>query len=132
RLDPRPAGSAHPGCAAVNEPVLDMRGVAVELAPGRRITDGIDLAVPAGRTLALVGESGCGKSVTALAAIGLLAPPLRLAQGEILLRTKSGVQDLARLPPAEMRAVRGLQVGMIFQDPMTALDPVFPIGEQIA
>jgi len=116
--------------------VLDMRGVSVELAPlgepVRRLTEHVDLQVPAGRTLALVGESGCGKSVTALAAMQLLTPPLRLGSGEVILRTRRGERDLARLPSPALRAIRGSELGMIFQDPMTALDPVFPIGEQIA
>ncbi|MCW3477293.1 ABC transporter ATP-binding protein [Limobrevibacterium gyesilva] len=119
------------------EPVLEMRDVGVELAPlggaARRITSDVDLALHAGRTLALVGESGCGKSVTALAAMNLLAPPLRLGTGHILLRTPGAApRDLTRLSPAELRAARGGQLGMIFQDPMTALDPAFQVGEQIA
>ena len=113
-----------------------MRGVSVELAPvgrpPRRLTEEVDLAVPAGRTLALVGESGCGKSITALAAMRLLHEPLRLGGGEIILRARGREHDLARLKSAALRAMRGAEIGMIFQDPMTALDPVFPIGEQIA
>jgi ABC-type dipeptide/oligopeptide/nickel transport system ATPase component len=118
----------------VSGPVLAMSGLGVEIArPGAAavaITRDVNLALHTGRTLALVGESGCGKSVTALAIMNLLAAPLRIAAGTIALHE----QDIAALPPggAAMRNLRGRRIGMIFQDPMTALDPVYPVGEQIA
>ena len=118
--------------------VLEMRGltIGVESASGaaHRITHGIDLALHRGRTLALVGESGCGKSVTALAALNLLAPPLRILAGSIHFMDGARTINITGLDPfgAEMRAVRGREIAMIFQDPMTALDPVYPVGEQIA
>ena len=89
--------------------------------------DGVNLALEAGRTLCIVGESGCGKSVTALSIMGLVAAPGRVS-GEILF---DGV-DLAKVPPATMRELRGDRLSMIFQEPMTSLNPAFTVGEQIA
>jgi oligopeptide/dipeptide ABC transporter ATP-binding protein len=91
--------------------------------------DGMSFAVGRGETLGIVGESGCGKSVTALSVMRLiLTPPGRIAAGRILLEGT----DLLRLTEAEMRDVRGNTISMIFQDPMTSLNPVLTIGEQIA
>ena len=89
--------------------------------------DGVGFALAPGRTLGLVGESGCGKSVTALSIMGLVAKPGRISAGEILFEG----EDLLKLPPARMRAVRGDRISMIFQEPMTSLNPAFTIGEQI-
>jgi oligopeptide/dipeptide ABC transporter ATP-binding protein len=85
-------------------------------------------------TLAIVGESGSGKSVTSLSIMGLIAnPPGRIVGGEILFRMRDGrVVDLAQLPARAMRKLRGAHIAMIFQEPMTSLDPVFAIGDQIA
>jgi ABC-type dipeptide/oligopeptide/nickel transport system ATPase component len=85
-------------------------------------------------TLAIVGESGSGKSVTSLSIMGLIAnPPGRIVGGEILFRMRDGrVVDLAQLPARAMRKLRGADIAMIFQEPMTSLDPVFAIGDQIA
>jgi oligopeptide/dipeptide ABC transporter ATP-binding protein len=89
----------------------------------------MSFAVGRGETLGIVGESGCGKSVTALSVMRLiLTPPGRIAAGRILLEGT----DLLRLTEAEMRDVRGNTISMIFQDPMTSLNPVLTIGEQIA
>jgi peptide/nickel transport system ATP-binding protein len=94
-----------------------------------RAVDGVSFSLEAGRTLGIVGESGCGKSVTALSVMGLVPqPPGRIAGGEILF---DGV-DLLRLSPDAMRELRGDAVAMIFQEPMTSLNPVFTIGDQIA
>src|SRR5262249_52262479 len=94
-----------------------------------RSVDGVSLHVDAGETLGIVGESGCGKSVTSLSVMRLIAtPPGRYAGGEILFE---GV-DLLRLSAAEMREVRGDKISMIFQQPMTSLNPVKTIGDQIA
>ncbi|HEX8009819.1 MAG TPA: ABC transporter ATP-binding protein [Casimicrobiaceae bacterium] len=90
--------------------------------------DGLSFALEPGRTLAIVGESGCGKSVTALSIMGLIAAPPGRVRGEILFE---GV-DLTRLSPAEMRELRGNRLSMIFQEPMTSLNPAFSVGEQIA
>jgi peptide/nickel transport system ATP-binding protein len=93
-----------------------------------RAVDGVSFTLRGGRTLGIVGESGCGKSVTALSIMGLVPqPPGRIAGGAVLLE---GV-DLLRLPAAELRALRGNQLSMIFQEPMTSLNPAFTIGDQI-
>ena len=93
-----------------------------------RAVDGVSFSIDKGRSLGVVGESGCGKSVTALSIMGLVPqPPGKIASGEILFE---GV-DLLQLPPAAMRDRRGNQMAMIFQEPMTSLNPAFTIGDQI-
>ncbi len=92
-----------------------------------RAVDGVSFELPRGRTLALVGESGCGKSVTALSIMRLISPPGRIAGGRIRLEDT----NLLGLSAAEMRAVRGGRVAIIFQEPMTSLNPVLTIGAQI-
>ena len=94
-----------------------------------RAVDGVDLRLERGRTLGIVGESGCGKSVTALSVMGLVPqPPGRIAAGEILFEG----EDLLKAPSARMRDLRGDKLAMIFQEPMTSLNPAFRVGEQIA
>ena len=94
-----------------------------------RAVDGVSFELEAGRTLGLVGESGCGKSVTALSLMGLVPrPPGRIAGGEILFEG----EDLLALAPERMRELRGDRIAMIFQEPMSSLNPAFTIGEQIA
>jgi peptide/nickel transport system ATP-binding protein len=90
--------------------------------------DGVSLYLDRGELLGVVGESGCGKSITALSIMRLVAPPGKIVAGEILF---DGM-DLLKFSNAEMRAVRGNDIAMIFQDPMTSLNPVFTVGEQIA
>ncbi len=90
--------------------------------------DGLSLAVAPGEIAGLVGESGCGKSLTALSVMGLLPPPGRVAAGRILFQGR----DLLELPPKSMRSLRGREISMIFQEPMTSLNPVFTVGRQIA
>ncbi len=90
--------------------------------------DGVDLTVPRGTIVGLVGESGCGKSVTALSVLGLLPPNGQVAGGTI----DFGGQDLLTLPPDTLRRLRGDRIAMIFQDPMTSLNPVYPVGRQVA
>ena len=94
-----------------------------------KAVDGVDFAVAAGETLAIVGESGCGKSMTALSLMRLIPnPPGRIVSGEIRLAGR----DLLKISEEEMRAVRGNEISMIFQEPMTSLNPVMTIGKQIS
>lgn len=93
-----------------------------------RAVDGISFHVDGGELLGLVGESGCGKSITALSVMRLVAPPGKIVGGEITFDGK----DLLRLSDEAMREIRGDDIAMIFQDPMTSLNPVFTVGEQIA
>src|SRR5712692_8591528 len=91
--------------------------------------DGIDLVIPRGRTVGLVGESGCGKSVTSLSIMRLVPPPGRIVEGSEI--TLDGI-DLLALTQKQMYEVRGGRISMIFQEPMTSLNPVFTVGDQIA
>ena len=93
-----------------------------------KAVDDVSFNVEKGKTLGLVGESGCGKSVTAMSISRLVSPPGRIVGGEILLNGR----NLVPLPDQEMRQVRGSQISMIFQEPMTALNPVLEVGFQIA
>jgi len=94
-----------------------------------KAVDGVDLELAEGGTLGVVGESGCGKSVTALSVMRLIPdPPGKIVQGKILFDRK----DLLSLSEAEMRKIRGRSISMIFQEPMTSLNPVFQIGDQIS
>jgi ABC-type dipeptide/oligopeptide/nickel transport system ATPase component len=90
--------------------------------------DDVSFQIAAGETLGLVGESGCGKSVTAFAILRLLQPPGRVTSGRVIFEGR----DLLELPEREMRAVRGARISLIFQEPMTALNPVMRVGDQIA
>ena len=91
--------------------------------------DGVDFEIYSGETLGLVGESGCGKSVTALSIMRLIQePPGKIVDGEIRFKGR----DLLKLKPEEMRRLRGNDISMIFQDPMTSLNPVFTVGNQIS
>lgn len=117
--------------------ILQVRGLRTHIqVPGGvlRVLDGVDISVGRGRTVCIVGESGCGKSMTARSIMRLVPPPLRMVGGEILLRRASGdVVDLAQLEAfgAAIRAIRGRDIGMIFQEPMSALSPVHTIGNQM-
>jgi peptide/nickel transport system ATP-binding protein len=93
-----------------------------------KAVDCVDLTLDPGETLALVGESGCGKSITAASIMRLVPPPGRIVSGSILFK---GV-DLLQLPEEEMRGIRGDRIAMVFQDPMTSLNPVYTIGNQVA
>src|SRR5215813_7599267 len=93
-----------------------------------RSVDDVSFTLERGETLSLVGESGCGKSVTALSIMRLVSPPGRIVGGEIFFEGR----DLLKLGEAEMRAIRGDDIAMIFQDPMTSLNPVYTVGDQIA
>jgi len=115
----------------VSSPVLEVRDLCTSFATKRgKLTavDGVDLELVAGETLGVVGESGCGKSVMALSILRLLPePPARIERGEILFEGR----DLRRSSPEELRALRGNRIAMIFQEPMTSLNPVFRVGDQI-
>jgi oligopeptide/dipeptide ABC transporter ATP-binding protein len=118
-------------------PLLDVRDLRVEFTTEQGIVPavaGLSFAVDAGETLVIVGESGSGKSVTSLAVMGLVpSPPGRIAGGEIRFRGRDGtVRDLARMPAHAMQRLRGAEIAMIFQEPMSALNPVYTIGEQIS
>jgi oligopeptide/dipeptide ABC transporter ATP-binding protein len=112
--------------------LLEVKGLRTHFASERgevRAVDGVDLRLERGRTLGIVGESGCGKSVTALSIMGLIPqPPGRIAAGEVLLDG----EDLLKQSPARLRDLRGDKLAMIFQEPMTSLNPAFRVGEQIA
>ncbi|MEM9428386.1 MAG: ABC transporter ATP-binding protein [Pseudomonadota bacterium] len=113
----------------MSHPLLEVENLAVTFRGEEgqvRAVDGISFRAHAQRTLAIVGESGCGKSVTSLAIMGLLAPGSR-AEGRILFRG----DDLLAMPASTRRALRGRDIAMIFQEPMTCLNPVHRIGDQI-
>ena len=117
--------------AVREEGLLTVRELRIAFASGHALlpaVDGIDLCVAAGETLALLGESGCGKSATALALLRLLPAAGRIPGGEVWFAGR----DLLRLPEAEMRAVRGGGMAMIFQEPATSLNPVLTVGHQLA
>lgn len=93
---------------------------------------GVDFSLARGRTLGLVGESGCGKTVTALSLMGLVPPPGKIVAGSVRLRDREdNFRELIGLSEKKMRRIRGREMGMIFQEPMTSLNPVFTIGEQV-
>ncbi len=117
------------------KPLLQVRGLQTQFQTEHgtvRAVDGISFDVPAGSVLGIVGESGCGKSVTALSILRLVAPPGRIAGGQVLLHHGDAARDLLALEPAAMDEVRGVDISMIFQDPMTSLNPVLSIGYQLA
>ncbi len=101
-----------------------------------RAVDGVDFSLKRQQTLGLVGESGCGKSITAMSIMRLIqSPPGKIVDGQINLYTKEGEGvDLATLDPkgAKMRAIRGAEIAMVFQEPMTSLNPLYTVGRQIA
>ncbi len=116
---------------ADDELLLEVDDLVVEFTTEEgtvRAVDGVSLKVPRGKTLAVVGESGCGKSVTALSLLRLIpSPPGRIVRGVI----RYDGRDLLKLKEAEMRKLRGNRISMIFQEPMTSLNPVFTVGDQI-
>jgi len=89
--------------------------------------DGVSIQVPAGKIIGIVGESGCGKSMTAMSVMGLLRHPGKVVDGTILLADR----DITHLKPKELAKVRGNEISMIFQEPMTSLNPVYPVGRQV-
>ncbi|MAY79869.1 MAG: peptide ABC transporter ATP-binding protein [Deltaproteobacteria bacterium] len=99
-----------------------------------RAVDGVDLEIPRGKTLCVVGESGCGKSITAFSLLQMIQRPGRIVDGSITLHRDNGPVELTELAPDgnEMRRIRGDEIAMIFQEPMTSLSPVHTVGAQIA
>ena len=117
-------------------PLLEIKNLVTAFhTPAGRVpaVDGVSLSIDRGRTLGLVGESGCGKSVTAMSVLRLVAAPGVIESGEIHLAGRGGeaAVNLVTLPEPRLREVRGGRIGMIFQEPMTSLNPVFTVGDQI-
>ncbi|HEX8231766.1 MAG TPA: ATP-binding cassette domain-containing protein, partial [Caulobacteraceae bacterium] len=106
-------------------PLLEIESLSLEIG-GEPILRDVSLSLEAGEVLGLVGESGSGKSMTALSVLRLLPPEAR-ASGKILLEGR----DLLAMPEREMNRLRGARIGMIFQEPMTALNPLYTVGNQI-
>jgi oligopeptide transport system ATP-binding protein len=117
-------------------PLLDVRNLVTRFYTLDGIVhavNGISFTLDEGETLAIVGESGCGKSVTMLSILQMIPrPPGRIAGGQAVFFDGMSSRDLLALPEAEIRRVRGAQIGFIFQDPLTSLNPVMTIGEQIS
>jgi peptide/nickel transport system ATP-binding protein len=114
------------------EPLLQIRGLKTHFKTDDgmvRAVDGVDMTIDRGETLGVVGESGCGKTVTAMTVLKLIQmPPGRIVDGEILWQGR----DLVPIAPDEMRPIRSKEIAIIFQEPMTSLNPVYTVGEQIA
>jgi ABC-type dipeptide/oligopeptide/nickel transport system ATPase component len=113
-------------------PLLEIKGLKTHFAIDGGIlqaVDGVDIAINKGETLCVVGESGCGKTVTAMSILKLIAmPPGRIVAGQIMFEGR----DLVPLSSNELDNIRAKEIGFIFQEPMTSLNPVLTIGEQIA
>ena len=116
----------------MSEALLDIRGLKVHFATDDgwvRAVDGVSISVNRGETVCLVGESGCGKTVTAMTVLKLIAmPPGKVVEGQILWQGR----DLVPLKSDQMRSIRAKQIAIVFQEPMTSLNPVYTVGEQIA
>jgi oligopeptide/dipeptide ABC transporter ATP-binding protein len=115
----------------MNDNILEVRHLDTLFRTRRgtvRAVSDVSFSIRLGETLALVGESGCGKSVTSLSILRLVQPPGEITRGEIIFNGR----DLLKLDSAEMRRIRGREIAMIFQDPMTSLNPVYTVGDQIA
>ncbi len=120
-----------------NHALLELRDLSVDFETEQgtaRVVDRLSYRIDRDETVGIVGESGCGKSVTARAVMGLVESPGRIASGQILYRHGDEVIDIAKLDPKgrQIRELRGNAISMIFQEPMTSLNPVFSIGDQIA
>jgi oligopeptide transport system ATP-binding protein len=132
-----PAAAAR---AQSDDPILEIKDLHTHFFLERgtvKAVSGVDLTLPRQSTLGIVGESGCGKSVMSMSVMRLIKyPPGRIVQGEILLHHRKGGApvDLVKLDPkgAQMRSIRGAEIAMIFQEPMTSLNPLFTVGNQIA
>ena len=107
-------------------PLLSVEGLTTSF-PGAAVVEDLSFTVAAGEIVAMVGESGSGKSITALSIMRLVPPPGRISGGRVMFRGR----DLCTLPGSALRAVRGSEIAMVFQDPMTSLNPVLSVGQQI-
>jgi oligopeptide/dipeptide ABC transporter ATP-binding protein len=128
----RPDGASRTGTSAgIAGKALEMRGVTIGVETGRRtyrpLVSNVDLTIGLGESVGVVGESGSGKSVTALSCLGLLPDRLAVTEGEVFVAGN----NIRELSPEQLRRIRGTEVAMIFQDPMTSLDPCFTVGSQI-
>jgi peptide/nickel transport system ATP-binding protein len=125
--EPRPAATT-----ANTEPLLQIKGLKTHFKTDEGMlhaVDGVDITIHRGETVGVVGESGCGKTVTAMTTLKLIAmPPGEIVAGEILWRGR----DLVPMTPDQMRAIRAKEIAIVFQEPMTSLNPVYTIGDQIA
>jgi len=113
------------------EPILEIKNLKTQFFTRRGVVpavDGVDISVGRGQSVGLVGESGCGKSITAMSVMGLIQRPGRVVEGEVLLEG----EDLLKMKPAQMRNIRGNKISMIFQEPMTSLNPVYTVGKQVS
>ncbi len=113
------------------QPLLEVENLRIDIVSGsskHNVVEDVSFTIAAGETFGLVGESGCGKSITALSMIGLLRKPLSITGGAIRFKG----QDLRAMSSREVRKLRGNRIAMIFQEPMTALNPLSPVGRQIA
>jgi oligopeptide/dipeptide ABC transporter ATP-binding protein len=118
----------------MRKPLLEVKHLATQFGTGPNAVyavDDVSFTVEEGSILGIVGESGSGKSVTALSIMRLIEAPGRIAGGQVLFHDNGTVDDLLELPPDELEQVRGNQISMIFQDPMTSLNPVLTIGYQL-
>ena len=131
-----PTSALEPAPLRPAVPLVRVEDLAVSFdnARGPRIqaVDGARMTIHPRQTLAVVGESGCGKSVTAMSMLQLIPrPPGRFDRGRILFQSAGGEVDLLSLPPSRIRRIRGAEIAMIFQEPMTSLNPVYTVGDQI-
>lgn len=116
------------------QPLLQLQDVSIspKTSPSRLLVNNVSFTLEAGKTTCVVGESGSGKSLTALSIMGLLSQQLQLTSGKVLFNDKeSGVQDIALLNNKALQKIRGAKIAMIFQEPMTSLNPVLTVGYQI-
>jgi ABC-type dipeptide/oligopeptide/nickel transport system ATPase component len=128
-------GNSH-GVGGEGNPIVRVNDLAVSFDNGRgprvQAVDGVRMSIYPRQTLAVVGESGCGKSVTAMSMLRLVPmPPGRIDRGSIWFDSSTGSVDLAKLTNRQMRDIRGNDIAMIFQEPMTSLNPVYTVGDQI-
>ena len=115
----------------MSEPILEVKGLTTSFFTSTgevQAVRGVSFAVNKGEILGIVGESGSGKSVTSMSILRLLADTARIKEGEILFEG----QDLAKLSPKQLRAIRGKKISMVFQDPMSSLNPLIPVGKQVS